>query len=381
MRSLDPPREPDQLSTGVFSRRSLLRRAALAGVTLPSAGALLAACGGSSSGASSSAAAAGGPMTGTIVLNNYPDWIGPQEVPTFEKLHHGADVKIVTNATSSVAEVVLAFKSGEYDFLLADTSDAGQAQAAGILAPLDFSKIPNIANVTQSFRTAYPWGIPTDYGKVGIGYRPDIVGERITSWHDVWRLAPKLSGQIVFIDLERDCMGSTLKYLGHSSNTTDAKALEACKNAVIAIKPHLKAFLNTNVGQGLVNGTTAIAMDWDYDVALNKQQNSKIEWVQPTEGMHAYLEGFSASKATKHLDLVESFMNFLLEPAEYAQFVNATGTAYVVPKATPFIKAAIAKNPILVPNASTLAKVEFDHYLGAAGVTLWANTWQEIKAA
>jgi spermidine/putrescine-binding protein len=376
------------LPLGLLSRRSLLRRAAMAGAGLPAAGALLAACGGSSnsggssaSGGSGKAAANGGPSTGTIVLNNYPDWIGPKEVPTFESEHPGATVKVVTNATSSSAEVVLAFKSGNYDFLLADTSDAGQASQAGVLQNLDFSKIPNIANVNPSFRKSYPWGIPTDYGKVGIGYRPDIVKEKITSWHDVWRLAPKFSGQVVFIDLERDCMGSALKYLGHSSNTTDPKALEACKNAVTSIKPHLKAFLNTNVGQGLVNGTTAIAMDWDYDVALNKQQQPKIEWVEPSEGVHAYLEGFSAAKSTTHLNLVESFMNFLLEPKQYAQFVNATGTAYLVPKATPFIKKSIAKSPILVPNQSTLAKVEFDHYLGGAAATLWANTWQEIKAA
>jgi spermidine/putrescine transport system substrate-binding protein len=351
------------------------------------AGTLLDACGSSSSGSgggsggSASKAASGGPATGTIVLNNYPDWIGPREIPNFEKLHAGTHIKQTTNAVSSSAEVVLAYKSGQYDFLLSDTSDVGQAHAAGLLQPLDFAKIPNIAGVSQSFRTAYPFGIPTDYGKVGIGYRPDIVGEKITGWHDVWRLAPKLSGQIVFLDLERDCMGSTLKYLGFSSNTTDPAHLSAVKTALTQIKPHLKAFLNTNVGQGLVNGTTAIAMDWDYDIALNKQQQPKIEWVQPAEGMKAYLEGFSASKSTKHLNLVEEFMNFLLEPKQYAQFVNATGTAYVVPAAKPYIKRAIASNPILVPNASTLAKVEFDRYLGAAGVTLWANTWQEVKAA
>jgi spermidine/putrescine transport system substrate-binding protein len=372
----------ENIGAPLLSRRSLLRQAALAGVGLPTASALLAACGGSSSsGSGNSSAASGGGMTGQIVLNNYPDWIGPHEIAAFEKLHPGAKVKQVTNATSSSAEVVLAFKSGQYDFLLADTSDAGQASQAGVLQSLDFSKIPNIDNVTQSFRKAYPWGIPTDYGKVGIGYRPDIVGEKITSWHDVWRLAPKLSGQIVFIDLERDTMGSTMKYLGYSSNTTDQKALEACKNAVIQIKPHLKAFLNTNVGQGLINGSTAIAMDWDYDVAVNKQQQPKIEWVEPSEGVHAYLEGFSAAKKSKHLDLVQAFMNFLLVPNQYAQFVNATGTAYVVPKATAFIKKSIAKNPILVPNESTLKKVEFDRYLGGAGATLWANTWQEIKAA
>jgi spermidine/putrescine transport system substrate-binding protein len=369
----------DSLSSITLSRRSLIRRAAQLGVGVPTLASLLAACGGSSS--SSSSKASGGPLTGTIVLNNYPDWIGPHEIPAFEKLHPGAHIKQVTNATSSSAEVVLAFKSGQYDLLLADTSDTGQAHAAGVLQPPDFSKIPNVSGVTPSFRSAYPYGIPTDYGKVGIGYRPDIVGEKITSWHDVWRLAPKFSGQVVFIDLERDCMGSTLKYLGYSSNTTNAAQLNACKNALIQIKPHLKAFLNTNVGQGLINGSTAIAMDWDYDVAVNKAQQPKIEWVEPTEGMKAYLEGFAAAKSTSHLDLVQEFMNFLLEPKQYAQFVNTTGTAYLVPGATPFIKTSISKNPILVPNKATLAKVEFDRYLGAAGVALWANTWQEVKAA
>jgi spermidine/putrescine transport system substrate-binding protein len=371
--------DPELLSAAI-SRRALIRRAAQYGVGLPVAGSLLAACGGSSSGSGANSGS-GGSMTGTIVLNNYPDWIGPHEIATFEKLHSGAMVKQVTNATSSSAEVVLAFKSGQYDLLLADTSDTGQAHAADVLQPLDFSKIPNIAGVTKSFRTAYPYGIPTDYGKVGIGYRPDIVGEQITSWHDVWRLAPKFSGQVVFIDLERDCMGSTLKYLGYSSNSTSPAQLNACKNALVQIKPHLKAFLNTNVGQGLINGSTAIAMDWDYDVAVNKQQQPKIEWVAPSEGMKAYLEGFAAAKTTSHLNLVQEFMNFLLEPKQYAQFVNATGTAYLVPGATPFIKPTISKNPILVPNKAVLAKVEFDRYLGAAGATLWANTWQEVKAA
>ena len=185
----------------------------------------------------------------------------------------------------------------------------------------------------------------------------------------------------MFIDLERDTMGSTMKYLGYSSNTTDPKALTACKNALIKIKPHLKAFLNTNVGQGLINGSTAIAMDWDYDVAVNKAQQPKIEWVAPSEGMHAYLEGFSAAKTTKELPLVEEFMNFLLDPQEYAQFVNATGTAYLVPKATPYIKSSISKNPILYPSPAVLGKVEFDRYLGGAGAIAWANTWQEVKAA
>jgi spermidine/putrescine-binding protein len=319
--------------------------------------------------------------SGQIVLNNYPGWIGKSELAAYAKKFPGDSVKMVTNATSSVAEVILQYKSGNFDTLLSDTTDSGQADAAGLMAKLDWSKIPNIKNVSANFRKAYPWGVPTDYGKVGIGYRPDIVGEKITSWHDVWRLADKFSGKIVFIDLERDCLGSTLKYLGYSSNTSDEKQIQAAKDAIAKIKPHLQAFLNTDVGKGLINGSTAIAMDWDYDIALMKQQQPKIEWVAPTEGMHAYLEGFSVPKSTKNMELAEQFLNFALDPKQYADFVNTTGTAYTMPAATKYIKKAIATSPILKPTPAVLKRVEFDHYLGAKGTQYFAEAWQEVKAS
>jgi spermidine/putrescine transport system substrate-binding protein len=368
---MDPTPDPDFTPQIALSRRALMRRAAIAAAALPAGAALL-------DGFAGTAAAAD---TGQIVLNNYPGWIGKSELAAFAKKFPGDKVKMVTNATSSVAEVILQFKSGNFDVLLSDTTDSGQASAAGLLEKLDWSKIPNIKNVSANFRKAYPWGIPTDYGKVGIAYRPDIVGEKITSWHDVWRLAPKFSGRIVFINLERDCLGSTLKYLGYSSNTTNAKQIEAAKKAVQKIKPHLQAFLNTNVGQGLVNGSTAIAMDWDYDVALLKQKQPKIEWVAPKEGMHAYLEGFSVAKGPSHPDVVYKFLNFALDPVQYADFVNTTGTAYVVPAASSHVKKSISASPILKPAPAVLKRVEFDHYLGAKGTQLFDAAWQEVKAS
>jgi spermidine/putrescine transport system substrate-binding protein len=358
-----------------LTRRQLLSRGAVLGLGLPTAVALLDACGGSSSGNSHPTNS----LAGTAVMNNYPSWMGSHVVADFERMHPGSKIKQITSASSSIAGTVQQLKSGNYDFALADASATGQAVQVGIVAPLDWSKIPNIKFVGQSFRQGFPHGIPTDYGKVGIGYRPDLVGEKITSWHDVWRLAPKFSGKVVFIDIDRDCMGSTLKYLGHSGNSTVPSQLNACRDALVSIKPHLQAFLNTNVGQGLQDGSTVIAMDWDYDVALNKQKQPKIEWVFPTEGMVAYIEGWIGVKSSRHLPLVEAFMNFALEPKQYADFVNTTGTAYVEPAATPFVNKSIAHNPVLRPGHA-VANVEYEHFLGQA-TTLWTTSWQEVKAA
>ena len=132
---------------------------------------------------------------GQILLNNYPGWIGKSELAAFAKKYPGDSVKMVTNATSSVAEVILQYKTGNFDVLLSDTTDARAGRRGRTDREARLVEDPEHQKVSANFRKAYPWGIPTDYGKVGIAYRPDIVGEKITSWHDVWRLAPKFSRQ------------------------------------------------------------------------------------------------------------------------------------------------------------------------------------------
>jgi len=175
-------------------------------------------------------------------------------------------------------------------------------------------------------------------------------------------------------------MGSALKYLGFSGNTTDQSQIDACTKALIDIKPHLQNVTSTGVSRGLVRGTVAIAMDWDYDIALAQQQEPKIEWVVPSEGVMAYLEGWVLIKGGPHLDVATAFMDFHLEPQQYADFVNTTGTAYVSSAATPYIDKSISKNPILFPAPDVLAKVEYENYLGEA-LALWSKAWDEFKSA
>jgi spermidine/putrescine transport system substrate-binding protein len=376
----------------IISRRQLLARGARLGLGVAAGGSLLAACSNGSGSASPSAATGSTgstssgsstpPVTGTATFNNYPGWIGSNEFDDFAAQFPGASIKQKAVPTESIASDVLFFKQnpGAFDFGLEDQSAMGQMVAADVLQELNFDNIPNIANVSDSFRTSYSHGIPTDYGKVGVGFRKDIVTEGITSWADVWQLAPKYSGQITFLNLDRDCMGSALKYLGYSGNSTDPAELDKCKQALLEIKPHLQALTNTNVANGLVKGTVAISMDWDFDIALANKREPNVGWIVPEEGGVAYLEGLVAITGTDALPVVESFMNFHLDPKNYASFVNATGTAYVEDAATPYIEESISKNPILYPDPDVLARVEYEDYLGEATET-WSKIWDEFKSA
>ena len=382
-RFLDGDGPDSRVPTIQLTRRQLLARGLQLGVGLPSAGWLLAACSKEAKAPAASPASSAPPqISGTAVMSNYHEWIGEHEVDGFQALFPGTRIKQISAPTDSISSDVLFFKNhpGEYDFDLCDQSCMGQLLAANLLQEVDYDNIPNIQYVEEPFRQSYNHGIPNDYGKVGIGYRKDIVTEGITSWADVWNLAPKYDGQITFLNLDRDCMGSALKYLGYSGNSTDEAELEKCKETLLEIKPHLQALTNTNVANGLVKGTLAIAMDWDFDIALAQNKEPNVEWVVPSEGGVAYLEGWQAIVGTDSLDLVEAFMNFHLDPKNYADFVNTTGSAYIETAATSYIDKSIAENPILFPDQEVLSRVEYEQYLGEA-TALWSKVWDEFKSA
>jgi spermidine/putrescine transport system substrate-binding protein len=369
-----------------LSRRDLLQRGAAASFGVASGGLLLA-CGDSgdsspSGDSSAGGTSAGGKLSGTIVFLNYPQWIGPDEVKDFERQHPDVTIKQNTTAlTESVSgtAVKIAQNPEAFDMLLADLPITGQLLAGDFVAELDFDQIPNIELVDKRFRDQYPHGAPTDFGKVGIGYRKDMVRTPPKSWADLWDMAPQYEDKIVAYNLDRDIIGSALVYLGYSTNTKSEAELERAKDALIELKPYIKAFKAVDIAKELVTGTAAFAITGDYDVALAQTQSKDIEWVSPTEGMTGYLEGWIGVRQSDHLDVVQEFADFHLEPRNYASFVNATGTSYVVPAARRFMTKEIANNPIL--GTGGLDQVEFIDYVGPETTKLISEIWSEVQSA
>lgn len=372
----------DHNATDRMTRRTALTRAAGVLAAGGSASALLAACGGSSSGGGSTGGGggSGGSMTGTLTLLSYPGWYGPKEFADFSKEHPGLKVNTqVTGTTGAAAQIAqIANNKGAYDLSLAGVPVSSQMNLAGILEPLDKSKIPNLKLVPTVFQKALPLGIPTDYGKTGYAYRKDLISERPTSWKDLIELAPKYSGKITMIKYDSDIQGSFLKANGFSINTKSQSQLQQMQKTLIALKPHLQAILETDYSKALIQGTAVMAIDYDYDIAAARQHNKNIVWVPPTEGMAAYLEGWVALKGTKHLDAVWALMNFHLAPKNYASFVNATGTAFVEPH-NPYIDKSIADDPSLKYTPG--AHVEFEQYLGPQQTAYRGKLWEEFLAA
>jgi spermidine/putrescine-binding protein len=153
------------------------------------------------------------------------------------------------------------------------------------------------------------------------------------------------------------------------------------QRALLQLKPHLQAILETDYAKPLIEGTAVIAIDYDYDIALAQQKNKNIVWVAPKEGMSAYLEGWCALKGSKLLPTVWELMNFHLAPKNYASFINYDGAAFVEQSASRYISRSIVHNPSLKYDPAALRRVEFEQYLGPQQTAYRGRLWEQFLAA
>ena len=369
-------------------RRLMTRRAVLgAGAAAIGLPIVTTACGGSSS--STTAGGTGGTASqrGTTVrIISYVNWFGKDELSDFE---HKTGIKVDQIVVDSGPDRItkIAEDPTAADMTLADLAECGQFQALGILAKVDWANIPNYKLVPPHYKQFQysqqaAHGIVSDYGRTSFAYRTDKVSENLTSWKDVWNVAKKYSGKITFINGWEDSTSSALAYLGYSLNSVVPSQINAAGDALISIKPHLQSLTEANAMTGLLNGSVYIAMDWDYDAAaaLDAHPSAPIKWVDASDGMFAYLEGWLAFKTSKVLPQVQRFMNNHISPSVYGGFVNTQGISNMIPAADPYLKPFITKSPILNPSQDAVKRITFGLNHGQ-GQKLWDEMWARFLAA
>ena len=120
-------------------------------------------------------------------------------------------------------------------------------------------------------------------------------------------------------------IGDTLKYLGHSLNSTDPKELKAAEEALIRLKPHIMAF-DSWPKRAVMAGEVWIIEGVVHDyLALGKVAGGKNPFfpAYPPEGcllspMLIVIPKGGSNPAASHL-----FINYLYQPANFAKLINA----------------------------------------------------------
>ncbi len=369
------------------SRRAFLQRTALAAAGVMGGSGLLAACGEDAAKPASTAAATekAKSLTGTLNFVNFEGWLGENTEAAFSKAFPGAALKQIPIAgTQETWLPKVKDRRGDYDLALVDGTTIPKLIALDAIASFTEEEVPNQNNIDPAFRNQ-AWDpenkyfVATDYGRTAIGYRKDLVKEPITSYADLFELLPKYSGKVAVLSRMGSTLGMAMKRLGYSVNSNDPAEVEEATQLLIASKKHFLALTDSG-SPSLISGDAVIALCDDYDIAGVSASNPNIGWVDPTEGMSAYLEGFVALKGPRE-DLAKAFINFQADPVQNADFANTLTVASVVPSAVDLIKPEITESEILFPSDAVKQRIEFFVARPQEGEDLWMKAWDEFRAS
>lgn len=308
-------------------------------------------------------------------LYTWSDYVAPETLPRFER---ETGVHVIHDTYESSDEMLARLLMGgvAYDVVVPPTYAVEAMRATGLLQPLDWAAIGSRdvfapAFLDRPFDPGNRVSVPYLWGMTGLAVRTDkVTAER--SWgvfHD-----PALRGRITMLDDARDAIGAMLRYRGASINAVDAESLDRARIDSLRAKANLRGYKSAAVKADLLAGDVWVAQLWDGDTRQAAAEDPRIAFVLPEEGSTIWLDSLVVLARARHPRAAHAFLGYLRRPEVAAELAEATG--YGTPN-----QAALARMtaPVPLPDAATLARLEYQADLGRA-TERWDRLWTEIKA-
>jgi spermidine/putrescine transport system substrate-binding protein len=300
---------------------------------------------------------------------NYDTYIGETTLADFNAAT-GIEVKMDLFADGD--ELFTKLKAGNpgYDVIVPTNDKVERMIKANMLIPLDHAKIPNIRK----------YSLPYQWGTVGVGYRKSKVEGVIDSWK--WLLDDqKYAGHVALLGDQEHSIGSALKYLGYSYNSTNITELNKAKDLLISAKSIIKKYAGDNGQDLLAQGEVDITMEYNGDIAQVMVEDEDLSFSMPKEGGNVWEDTIAIAAGAPHPENAHAFINFIFD-AEVGKKITET-IRYATPNkaAKELMDGAYKENPAIFPSDDILAKCEYSAYLGEEALKVRDELWTAIQAA
>ncbi len=299
---------------------------------------------------------------------NWDTYIGETTLDDFKA---ATGIEVTMDLFADNDELFAKLREGNpgYDVIVPSNDYVARMAAAGMLEPLDHSKIPNISHLYPRFLSedvafdpGRKYSLPYMWGTIGIGYRKSKVSATPDSWGVLYD-SDEYAGKIA---LMADCgalLQMALRYLGHSINTQDDAELAAAEALVTKQKGNIKAFHEDNGQDLLASGEVDIVMEWNGDIAQLMSEDDDIGYVVPKEGGLVWEDTLAIPTGAPHPENAHAFINYVYQPevnALISEFIE-----YATPNKTAAesMDESYQTNPAIFPPEEVLAKSESSLYI------------------
>jgi spermidine/putrescine transport system substrate-binding protein len=316
-----------------------------------------------------------------VNVYNWDTYIGET---TLEDFTDATGISVRYDLYASNDELFAKLREGNpgYDVIFPTSDYVERMIAAEMLLPLDHAKIPNVANVDPVFADpAFDPGLrhsmPYFWGTVGLGYRSSAADPK--AFADLFE-GDAYAGRVALLN-SIDSILAALKYLGYSLNTKDPGELGEAADALIAIKPKIKAFAPDTGQDLLIAGEVDVCLEYNGDILQVMAEDDDLAYVVPEEGSLLWEDNMCIPRGGPNPDNAHAFINFILDAEVHGAI--ASFVQYPCPNAAAlaFIPEADRTNPALYPPRAVLERCEVAIYKGEEIESLYEEALTRVLAA
>ncbi len=315
---------------------------------------------------------------------NWDTYIGETTLDDFKGVS-GITVKMDLFADND--ELFAKLKEGNpgYDLIVPTNDYVERMLLAKMLLPINRSLISNFKNLDPVFQDATfdpgrKYTVPYMWGTQGIGYRKSVVKSVPDSWQVLYD-SDQFAGRIALLSDAGTVIGTALKYLGYSFNSTDPNQVKQAEELLIKQKPHIKVFAEDNGQDLLLSGEVDLTMEWNGDILQVMEEDDDISYVVPKEGGLLWQDCLCIPVGAPHPENAHKFINYILDAEAGAAIADFIYYATPNKAAKSLLSADYTQNPAIFPSEQTLARCESAIYLGEENQRLRDEAWTRVTAA
>jgi spermidine/putrescine-binding protein len=387
----------DEPTRRVWTRREVMRRAAIVAGMTPLA--LAAACGddgGGGGGTATGDATGGAPqeeLTGPLNVLAWDGYDNPEILAGFKELtgvdinykYHGGDPKLIS---------LLQNDPDGWDVVNPDNDWVGRLVELDLIQPLDVADYPHVQENYEPFRQFEPftvngetYAVPTRFGINGYIYDTNAVSaDQAADAMFIWESS--FDGGISMVDWFDLYIGLTALYMGiREPESMSQDQLDAVIDKLIELKPKITAIHadRADIQADIASGEATVGWGGgtsDLATAM-KVDGLPVEVSIPEQGALIWTEGLCITKNTEHLATAKAYCDYMTSPEALAkmawndvlqiQVVNPNVADYLEPDQVTALGLEEATEWFANPNVILQRQ--------SPNIDAWAEGWERFKSA
>lgn len=267
------------------------------------------------------------PATPALVVANWNDYIHPELLARFTS-ETGIQVDYRTYETD---EEALALLRQEFppDVVVPDSSYLPELIKEGLLQPIPVRSLPASDDIDplilSRLSSADPkrqYTVPYFWGRIGIVMDRERVeralgGPAGRSWGlllDPQQLAKLSNCGATLLDARQKFFAIWMNWHGALAERPSAREQRAFLQALIDLRPHVRAVDNLAYLEDMPAGRQCIAMAWEGDARAIVTANPRLELFIPDEGSTVYVDTLVVPAKSRMADQAWRFIEFMSRP-------------------------------------------------------------------